>query len=647
MAGPPTPLRPPMRLHRHAPAAALLAVVLGVPALTFPASAAPTQSRSQAQPVAVRDVRLEARADAPRKTLLLRGGRIEGVLDATAPLPPAVRVIEGKGQLALPTFIDAYTQAGTTAPVVKPDRDVPVSTRSDVQVDMREAGRKGITPAYRASENFDLPNDKSKPFRESGFGWLVSAPSGELLSGSSVLATSREAAARDQIVQGIAFAHGDFRASGPGYPGTPMGFVAQLRQFFLDAARQRELELRFSQARPGPRPPFDADLAAARPLLLHERRLMCAADSDLAIERWLRLADEQGLDIGITGGRAAHEVASLLAARKIPVVLTLEWGEEPKDPREKKDAGKAPEGSAQKAPDSGAGAAAESRPAPAGDPPQEKPAEPAAPGASEKPASDAPAADPKQWEYEEPLAVREEKRLEWEKGRDCAMKLAAAGVPFAFGSASASPSELLKRVRTLVEKGLGREAALEALCLTPARWLGLDGRVGAVAPGKDATFTLWTGDPLDPAVKDAQVAWIFVDGFAHEFEIKPKQAPGGKPKEGLSAAGRYEVTTEGRQGKRTSQLVLEMTADGDVSGKWTSKSPRDDSEQVSDASGHLSGTTLTLEVKFSFGEREFTQKLTGELTADAWSGELTAARPGGESTSPFTATRKPQQEELR
>jgi imidazolonepropionase-like amidohydrolase len=27
----------------------------------------------------------------------------------------------------------------------------------------------------------------------------------------------------------------------------------------------------------------------------------------------------------------------------------------------------------------------------------------------------------------------------------------------------------------------------------------VDDRVGALAPGRDANFTLWTGDPLDPS----------------------------------------------------------------------------------------------------------------------------------------------------
>ena len=634
-------------LHDHVwTAATLFAPILLL------SSATQAQSHALAQPIAIKDVRLEAKADAPHMSLVLRDGRIESVLAADAALPSGARVIDGKGQLAVPAFIDAFTQAGCAPPPTKVDRDVPLSTSSDVQVDMREANRKGIRPAFKAADVFDLSGDKSKSYRESGFGWLVSAPGGELLAGASVLATSRDAAARDQIVLPLAFNHGEFRASGPGYPGTSMGFMAQLRQFFMDAQRQRELELRFDQHRPGPRPPFDADLSAVRALLLHERRLVCAADSDLEIERWLKLADEQGFDVGFAGGRGAHKLATLLAARKIPLVLTLDWGEEPKDPHEKEKEEAKKKAEEQKK--LGAEKAVETVPPPATAPPaQDKPIEKPADAPAAKPADDKQVAEDKAksdkdeakfWEYEEPLNVREEKRRLWEEGRDCALKLQTANASFAFGSGSSSPSELLKKIRTLVENGLPREVAMTALCVTPAQWLGLGERVGAISAGKDATFALWTDDPFG---KDAQVSWMFVDGFAHEFEIKKKDANTGKPKEGLSAAGTWEVTTEGRQGKRTSKLVLEMAADGTVSGKWTMKNPRDDSEATADVTGHLGDTLLTVDGKLKFGEREISISLKGELKGDAWSGDATTKRGAGDDVSPFTASRNPKQEALR
>jgi len=631
---------PPIVPSRAALCAATL--LLAVPSLSAPLFAA--QSHALPQPLAIKDVRLSPAADAPRQTLVLQGGRIDRLQDAAAPLPSGMRIIDGKGALAVPGFVDAFTQAGCAPTPPKPQRDLPANVRSDVQIDMREANRKGIAPAFRAAEVFELAADKAKGYRESGFGWLLSAPTGELLAGTSVLASSREAAARDQIVLPSVFAHGAFAASGQGYPGTPMGYVAQLRQVFLDAQHQRELELRYVQNRPGPRPPFDADLAAVRSLLSRERRLMCAADSDLAIERWLELADEHGFDLGISGGRAAHELAGRLAQQKIPVVLTLDWGEEPKDPHEKeKEAAKKKKPESEKPPQESKPAESPQEPV-ATDPAEAKPAEEKRKDAKAepKPAEGKPKdakAEAKLWEYEEPLGVREERRRRWELDRDCAIALHEAGVGFAFGSGSAAPGELLKKVRTLVENGLPREAALAGLCATPAKWMGLDEHLGVLAPGKDATFALWTDDPF---AKDAQVAWMFVDGFGHEFEIKPAKDMGSeKPKEGLDASGRWELVTQGRGGARTSELTLSMDKDGAVTGKLKSKNPADDSESESDASGRLSGSTLTIETKLVFGEREINLRLSGELGKDEWSGESVSKSSFGENTSTFSATRKP------
>jgi imidazolonepropionase-like amidohydrolase len=50
-----------------------------------------------------------------------------------------------------------------------------------------------------------------------------------------------------------------------------------------------------------------------------------------------------------------------------------------------------------------------------------------------------------------------------------------------------------------VSQGLTREEAFRAVTENPAKLLGVDDRVGALAPGRDANFTLWTGDPLDPS----------------------------------------------------------------------------------------------------------------------------------------------------
>jgi len=56
---------------------------------------------------------------------------------------------------------------------------------------------------------------------------------------------------------------------------------------------------------------------------------------------------------------------------------------------------------------------------------------------------------------------------------------------------------LVHQASLAVKEGLPRETALEALTINPAKILGLDGRVGSLAPGLDADVVVWSGDPLD------------------------------------------------------------------------------------------------------------------------------------------------------
>jgi len=56
---------------------------------------------------------------------------------------------------------------------------------------------------------------------------------------------------------------------------------------------------------------------------------------------------------------------------------------------------------------------------------------------------------------------------------------------------------LVHQATLAVKEGLDRDVALRAITINPARVLGIDGRVGSLAVGKDADLVLWSGDPLD------------------------------------------------------------------------------------------------------------------------------------------------------
>ena len=65
--------------------------------------------------------------------------------------------------------------------------------------------------------------------------------------------------------------------------------------------------------------------------------------------------------------------------------------------------------------------------------------------------------------------------------------------------------------------GMGTEAALEAITLTPARIFGVDDQLGSLEVGKQATLFVADGDPFEPAT---QITRLFIDGYNVPLESR-------------------------------------------------------------------------------------------------------------------------------
>lgn len=89
--------------------------------------------------------------------------------------------------------------------------------------------------------------------------------------------------------------------------------------------------------------------------------------------------------------------------------------------------------------------------------------------------------------------------------------LAAAGVRVAITTDHpVVPINFLVHQATLaVKEGLPPRTALEALTVNPASFFGLEGRVGALEPGRDGDVVVWSGDPLDV---HARVEHVLIEG---------------------------------------------------------------------------------------------------------------------------------------
>lgn len=113
--------------------------------------------------------------------------------------------------------------------------------------------------------------------------------------------------------------------------------------------------------------------------------------------------------------------------------------------------------------------------------------------------------------------------------------LEKAGVRVAFHTDDwITDSRLFFRMAALaVRAGMSRQGALEALTLAGADMLDLGGRIGSLAPGKDADFIVLSGDPLSVYTK-VQQTWV---------EGK-KVFDRSEPEDRLSAVGGYGAGNE-------------------------------------------------------------------------------------------------------
>lgn len=71
-----------------------------------------------------------------------------------------------------------------------------------------------------------------------------------------------------------------------------------------------------------------------------------------------------------------------------------------------------------------------------------------------------------------------------------------------------------------VRNGIPRDVALKAITLTPAKFLGLDDRLGSIEKGKTANIVIFSGDPLD---FNSWVDMVYIDGIrAYERSKDPR-----------------------------------------------------------------------------------------------------------------------------
>jgi imidazolonepropionase-like amidohydrolase len=207
-----------------------------------------------------------------------------------------------------------------------------------------------------------------------------------------------------------------------------------------------------------------------------------------------------------------------------------------------------------------------------------------------------------------------------------AAELHKAGVRFALCSDGIKKTaDITKNIRRAIEKGLPEAEALEAMTLTPAKFLGVADVLGSIEPGKIANIVLTSGEIFQ---EKSKVKKVFVDGLCFEIKEPPK---GAKPP-AVNIAGKWSATISGPMGEM--EMTLEIEQEGNtISGKIVSNFGQWD---ISD--GILSGNDLTFvvaanimgeSVELSFSGKAEKDFIEGTFSFTGGSAELEATRIPG------------------
>ncbi|MEM6672794.1 MAG: amidohydrolase family protein [Planctomycetota bacterium] len=114
----------------------------------------------------------------------------------------------------------------------------------------------------------------------------------------------------------------------------------------------------------------------------------------------------------------------------------------------------------------------------------------------------------------------------WEQAPTNARRLVDAGVTIALSSERLEDrDDFGANVRAAIEHGLGEDEALRALTTTPARLLGVDDRIGRIAPGMLAHLVVRTDEPF---VEDSEIREVWVAGRPFEVEPEPEDERSGE-----------------------------------------------------------------------------------------------------------------------
>ncbi|WP_276481870.1 amidohydrolase family protein [Paraflavitalea pollutisoli] len=180
----------------------------------------------------------DAQTTLSNATLVIRDGKIVSV-GANIAAPKDAVVVDCKGKFIYPSFIDAYSDYGITAPTRTFGG---FNFNQPAQITSNQKGAFGWNQAIRAdvegAKLFNADEAKAKTLRDIGFGTVLTHQKDGIARGTGAVVTLANEKENLVLLKEKASAHYSLNkgVSTQSYPSSMMGVIALLRQSYIDAA---------------------------------------------------------------------------------------------------------------------------------------------------------------------------------------------------------------------------------------------------------------------------------------------------------------------------------------------------------------------------------------------------------------------------
>ena len=289
-------------------------------------------------------------------TVVVRNGLIEAVGENLA-VPAGAWIVDGEGMTVYPGLIDSLSTVGipslapppagrggrgqtTTTPAPPPAPATALATAAaPVTPAKGPEDRPATTSWVLAANEIDPSDHRIESLRSAGFTTTVTFPARAIFGGQgSIIDLASAERAGEMVVvpavgQYLAVSRGGgmFGGFGAGFPNALMGYIAYIRQIYLDAEHYKLLKEAYAHSPRGmERPPYDRALEG----VLESKRILLPANRVVEMDRMLRFAAELQQPVILYGMREAYrpEAAPLLKKYGSPVLVSMHWSEAPRDP---------------------------------------------------------------------------------------------------------------------------------------------------------------------------------------------------------------------------------------------------------------------------------------------------------------------------